>query len=315
MTEKNKSAPLEIEAPDQEETQGIGGTTYKEEGLVEGEVDPQDLLETKTGKSSLESSAVYYPQQSGSQALSPMDMISMAVQQGADIEKLQALMQLKREWEQDEARKAYNWAMAQFKKNTPDIIKDKHVKYQNRNGEVTEYWHASLEQMTSKISEAMSPFGLSFTWDTKQSEGVITVTCLISHEGGYTKGVELFGSPDTSGGKNAIQAVGSTVKYLMRYTLEAATGISSQDPLDDDGQAAGAEPDEGEQVISEEQHNLLHSLVVDNGIKMATVEKWLQSQLGCSSLAEVKVKAYDTVLQQIKNTIAQRQKANQQRSQ
>ena len=44
---------------------------------------------------------------------------------------------------------------------------------------------------------------------------------------------------DTSGGKNNIQAMGSAVSYLERYTLLAITGLSTKE-MDDDGRGAGA---------------------------------------------------------------------------
>ena len=40
---------------------------------------------------------------------------------------------------------------------------------------------------------------------------------------------------DTSGSKNAIQAMGSTVQYLRRYTLESVLGIATSS-IDVDGQ-------------------------------------------------------------------------------
>lgn len=245
----------------------------------------------------------------------PMDMIYLAVSQGADIEKIRALMELKREWEADEAKKAFHYAMAQFKKNTPEIFKDKHVNYETSKGKV-DYWHTSLDQLANKCSVAMAPFGLSFTWDLEPLEGgnMIKVSCIVSHEAGYSKATWLPGAPDQSGGKNNIQAVGSTVKYLERYTLEAALGIASKDPLDDDGRTGGGSvnpADPGEQPITDEQHNTLHALITDNDIKMTTVEKWLQSQLGCDSLKDVKQKAFGTVKSQIEATIKAR-KAKQQ---
>ena len=40
-------------------------------------------------------------------AITPMQMIAQAVAQGADIDKLQKLMDLQERWEANEARKAY----------------------------------------------------------------------------------------------------------------------------------------------------------------------------------------------------------------
>ena len=53
--------------------------------------------------------------------------------------------------------------------------------------------------------------------------------------------ITMAAGPDGSGGKNAIQAIGSTVSYLERYTLLAATGLATEDQ-DDDGRGANPVP-------------------------------------------------------------------------
>jgi hypothetical protein len=65
---------------------------------------------------------------------------------------------------------------------------------------------------------------------------MIVVTCILS-KGGYREENSLPGPADTSGSKNPIQAIGSTVTYLERITLKAALGLSATD--DDDGNSAG----------------------------------------------------------------------------
>jgi hypothetical protein len=59
---------------------------------------------------------------------------------------------------------------------------------------------------------------------------------------GHSERTPLEASPDASGGKNGIQAVGSTVTYLQRYTLLSATGMAVQDQ-DDDGRGGKRMPE------------------------------------------------------------------------
>ena len=166
--------------------------------------------------------------------ISPMQMIQAAVEQNVDIDKLQRLMDFKERWEATEARKAYVVAMTAFKKTPPEIVKDTKVEFGQ-----TEYYHATLEQVCAVIAPALADHGFSYVWKTSQEQGgQITVECIITHEGGHSTSVSLSGMPDTSGGKNAIQAVASTVTYLERYTLMAATGSAAKDQ-DNDG-AGGA---------------------------------------------------------------------------
>ena len=46
----------------------------------------------------------------------------------------------------------------------------------------------------------------------------------------------MYGTPDNSGSKNSIQAIGSTTTYLQRYTLFSILGLAAGE--DDDGSAA-----------------------------------------------------------------------------
>jgi len=165
---------------------------------------------------------------------SPAEMIRMAVSGGADLEKLKGLLDLQERWEANEARKAYHQAMSDFKANPPKIDKDKNVAYGN-----TKYSHASLANVVEKITTELSKHGLSASWRTQQN-GQIIVTCKITHVLGHSEETSLSASADTSGSKNSIQAIGSTLTYLERYTLLAALGLATYDQ-DDDGKTADVE--------------------------------------------------------------------------
>jgi hypothetical protein len=167
----------------------------------------------------------------------PVTLLNLAIDQGADLDRLEKLMALQEKWEKLQAQKAYTVAMAGFKKNPPSIGKDKHVHYSTAKGP-TDYRHASLGNVTSKINAALGEHGLSAAWTIDQGDkGSITVTCVITHVMGHSESTSLTAFPDDSGGKNTIQAVGSTISYLQRYTLLSLTGLASQDQ-DDDGSGA-----------------------------------------------------------------------------
>ena len=169
-------------------------------------------------------------------AVTPMQMLAQAVQQGADLDKLRTLMELKREWESDEARKAFVEAMAAFKADPPEILKRKHVRFQTQKG-VTEYDHATLADVCAAAIQGLAKVGISHRWEVKQDGGRVQVTCIMTHKQGHSEIVSLSSGVDDSGGKNAIQAIGSAVTYLQRYTLLAATGLAARD-MDDDGKSS-----------------------------------------------------------------------------
>ena len=165
--------------------------------------------------------------------VTPMDMLRMAVEKGADLDKLQQLMGLQERWEANEAKKAYVTAMNAFKADPPEVFKSKHVSFETSKG-ITAYNHALLDEAVAAIGSGLSKHGLSFRWDCEQLEAMIRVTCIITHVQGHSEKTWLQSGADQSGGKNNIQAIGSTVTYLQRYTLFAATGLAAKG-MDDDG--------------------------------------------------------------------------------
>lgn len=169
--------------------------------------------------------------------VTPMSILQLAIGQNADIDKLTKLMELQERWEANEARKAFNDALAVFKQNPPTITKNKHVKFNTSKG-VTEYDHATLDHVCAQITKGLGEVGIAHKWKPSQDGARISVTCILTHRLGHSEETTLSAMPDDSGGKNVIQQLGSTVSYLERYTLMAATGMASGMP-DTDGHTLG----------------------------------------------------------------------------
>jgi hypothetical protein len=188
----------------------------------------------------------------------PGKLLTLAVEKGASIEMLEKLMALQERHEANEARKAYHEAMAAFKADPPTIVKSKVVDFSTKGGR-TSYRHADLAEAAAIIGKELSKHGLSAAWRTNQDGGNIQVTCEITHILGHTEKTSLTAPPDTSGSKNAIQAIASTVTYLERYVLLALTGLAAQD-ADDDGMGA-----EDVEFVTVEQVAALAQLIKDTG--------------------------------------------------
>lgn len=214
---------------------------------------------------------------------SPAEMIRIAVSGGADLEKLEKLLTLQERWEANEARKSYHVAMASFKENPPKIDKDKKVGYSTQKGNVG-YSHASLANVVDKITAELSKHGLSASWETQQN-GDVTVTCCITHSMGHTERTTLTAPADATGSKNSIQAIGSTITYLQRYTLLSALGLAAHDQ-DDDGVGA-----EVEHVNEKELHNV-RDLLISADAK----EEPLLKYLGIENLEDMRKSDYQKAL-------------------
>lgn len=162
------------------------------------------------------------------QVATPAVLLQMAVSQNADIDKLEKLMELQAKWEAAESKKAFALAMTNFRAECPMIER-------TRKGHNSKY--AGLAESIDAIKEKMANNGLSHNWKHNQLEnGLISVTCYVTHDKGHSESTTLSASADDSGNKNDIQAIGSTVSYLERYTLYGILGLASIDQ-DDDGNA------------------------------------------------------------------------------
>lgn len=184
----------------------------------------------------------------------PMSGALQMLQAGVSIEQMQGIMALQKEYEANEARKAYVADMAEFKKNPPVILKDKEVAYSG-----TQYMHATLGGVTEAVVAALAQHGFSHSWDTTQrDDGQVFVTCILTHRMGHSESTALNSAPDQSGKKNNIQALASTVSYLSRYTLLLACGLATKDMGADDGQQS-----EGAQYNADSMLDLWTDLVND----------------------------------------------------
>jgi hypothetical protein len=179
----------------------------------------------------------------------PIDLMHQALISGASVEVMEKIMALQERAEANRARKAFSAAIADAKAEMPEIFKTNRVDFRSSKGH-TQYSYEDLAEIANVIGPALSKHGLSFRWRTESSSpDVISVTCIISHRDGHMEETTLPGMPDISGNKNPIQAIGSAVTYLQRYTLKAALGLTVSKEEDDDARGAGpSKPVTGEQA-------------------------------------------------------------------
>lgn len=202
------------------------------------------------------------------QGSAPSTIISQALTSGADLEKLQGLLDLQERWEANEAKKAYVVAMSAFKADPPTIIKDKTNKQYGST-------YSSLENFVAAVISSLGGNDLSHSWDIDQSNG-IKVSCKITHAAGHSETTSMTAPADTSGKKNPIQQIKSTVTYLKLATLEAITGLASEDgSLDDDGAGGQGQEDEPIPITMAEFNE--KQLEIDSCTNKTRLDKWIAS--------------------------------------
>lgn len=216
------------------------------------------------------------PPSATAEIVTPLTMIDRAISSGASVETLTQLMTLQERWEANQARKAFDEAMAAVKADMPKIVKNRKVDFTTQRGR-TNYQYEDLASIIDQIGPVLSQHGLSVRYRTiAEPNQPITVTCIVSHRLGHSEENTLMAGRDDSGNKNSIQAIGSTVTYLQRYTLKAALGIAAA--ADDDGARS-----EDKGPITEGEREVILTLIEETS---SDIEKFCAA-LGVESVADI----------------------------
>lgn len=224
-------------------------------------------------------------------APTPMEMLSRAVASGAGVEIIERLMGLYERLEIVKARKAFDAAIALAKAEIKPIAKTATGHNAKR--------YADFAAIAREVDPVLGRHGLGYRFRTTQTER-IAVTCVLFHRDGHSEENTLAGPPDTSGSKNAIQAIGSTLTYLQRYSLVQALGLAAADDDDGNGAANGST-----EYISSDQVEALRSLIKSTGGnvgKFCTFAK-------VAGLEELPASRYDAAVIAINRAAAARDRA------
>lgn len=160
--------------------------------------------------------------------VTPLEMLNRALIQGADINLLEKLMALQERWEANQAKKAFDEALAAAKAEITPIARNA-TGHNNKK-------YADFSAIAEVVDPILGKNGLSYRFRTTQTDK-ITVTCILSHREGHAEETTLSGPADKTGNKNDIQAIGSTLTYLQRYSLVQMLGLAAA--TDDDGARGG----------------------------------------------------------------------------
>lgn len=172
-------------------------------------------------------------------------IMKLAADPNIDVGKITALIELDRGMQRDQAKREFDTAFAALSAGLPTIKKNGEVKYPEDktkpNGRMLKAFnYARYEDILELVAPLLKEHKFQIAFDTEpHSDGKITVIGFLRHAAGHEVSAR-FGPLmlDTSGGKNNIQAVGSTFSYGKRYVLTALLNLVFEGE-DDDGVRGG----------------------------------------------------------------------------
>lgn len=158
----------------------------------------------------------------------------VAMSPTADIDKMERLMAMHERFQAQQAKQQYDEALAQMQEELPVIgerggIRDKSGRIQST--------YALWEDINEMIKPVLARHGFALSFRTPRNERGIEVEGVLSHRGGHRETTSLVLPADTTGSKNGVQAVASSVSYGKRYTAGALLNFTTTGE-DDDGNGA-----------------------------------------------------------------------------
>lgn len=162
-------------------------------------------------------------QQSESSAI--MSVIErVAMSPDADIEKLERMLDMQERVLDRNAKQAFTADLASMQIELPRVVE--HGEGHNKAK------YALLEDINDMLRPVLHRFGFAVTFRIKHESGLVWVTTVLSHRQGHSEETSIPLALDTSGSKNAVQAVGSSISYGKRYGICAMLNISTGDDVD-----------------------------------------------------------------------------------
>lgn len=204
-----------------------------------------------------------------------------------DIDKMERLLQMHERIVERDGRVAYFAALAEMQPKLPVIERRGTISVPAKDGKTGhETPYALWEDVNEAIRPLLAEHGFALSFRVKKEADRVEVTGILSHRLGHAEETMLSLPMDTTGSKNNVQAIGSSVSYGKRYTAFALLNITSRGE-DDDGKKAGAGA-----VITDEQADEIRKLIADTGSKIAPFLDYI----GAPSVADIPAAKYQAAI-------------------
>lgn len=223
----------------------------------------------------------------------------MATSKDVDVTKMQAILDMKERQQNREAEQKFNRDYTLAKMEMPRVKKDGSVEYDDKDkkdgSKKKAFNFARYEDIDKAIRPTELKYGFSRIFTTgprSEAGGGVIVYCTLLHKDGHSIKAEIPVALDTSGGKNNIQAMGSSFSYGKRYTTEMIWDIVKEG-ADDDGQSYDLFP------IDDAQFEAIQELIAESQTDTAAFCKHLK----VDSLRAISNKQYPKAIQDLKAKI------------
>lgn len=211
-----------------------------------------------------------------------LDVIATAANDpNIDPAKMSALLEMQIKILAIEREKAFNESLAKLQAEMPTVTKHGKVDFINKAGTRTKYNFERYEDIDAALRPLFTQYGFSYMFI--QTEEPDHYKGMLIHRDGHSMSGYFNAAPDKSGGKNDIQAGGSTWSYIRRYILKGLLNIVTIGE-DDDAQTFS--------YINGVQVKELEELLKKYDVNMELFLK----QFGVESLSVIAAPQFETIV-------------------
>lgn len=214
-----------------------------------------------------------------------------------DIDKMERILLMQERMVARQSKTNFDAALAEMQQELPVIEKKGKIEIREkdsagkRTGDIQQSTaYAKWEDINDAIKPVLAKHGFALSFRTGLSEdGRVKVTGILSHRDGHREETTIVLQHDSTGSKNSVQAVGSSLSYGKRYTATALLNVTARGE-DDDGEAAG-QPE----LLSDEQVREVFDLLTTTGANVAVFLK----RMKIDGITELRADQFDYVIKLI----------------
>lgn len=207
-----------------------------------------------------------------------------------DPSRIVVFLDIKEREEKRAAQNEFTAAMNRLQQKLPRISKRGRIEFTSKStGVATSTPFAKYEDVWTVVGPLLLEEGFTVSFGTKslgEKGGGILIQATLHHIAGHSQTEEMPLPFDTSGSKNAIQAVGSTLSYGKRYLLFAILNLVTEGE-DTDGTAISA--------ITDEQKMNIETLMADCRLTEEGKSKFLE-MMGVKSIDGIQQGGYKAAI-------------------
>lgn len=172
-----------------------------------------------------------------------------------NVDVMERMLAMQQQVMAKQAEVAFNQALATIQGQLPRISKDAKIVHNGK----TISTYSTYENIDNYIRPLLIEHGFSLRFNSEQAaDGKAVIVGTLAHAAGHSVTNKITLGIDSSGAKNNVQGMGSTIAYGKRYLVGMLLNLVFEGE-DDDGQKGGSKP------VTDAQAAEIKKLLEDSG--------------------------------------------------